>query len=173
MLDFFVVPPKMWRVPFSSLLSLSLIAGVATAVDVVYVTELDIYSSLAPCAKYAVSYNVMRMTASKCPDDINELQACVCTKNNNLAAVASDLSKSVSNACGSTAAEDQASASTVLSAYCNQSKLPKFPTPVSPVQAYITEVAEVGALAKCAQTALGYAVGYVFAPQVESVIIGS
>src|SRR5438105_3471904 len=114
----------------------SLLVGAAVAVEVVFVTELDIYSSLAPCAKYAVSYNVQSLTYSKCPEDASALQACVCTKNNNLASIASDLAKSVSSSCGSTATEDQASASTVLSAYCNQDKPVTFPTATSPVNAY-------------------------------------
>ncbi|KAK1755663.1 hypothetical protein QBC47DRAFT_360566 [Echria macrotheca] len=137
---------------------LSLLVGAAVAVEVVFVTELDIYSSLAPCAQYAVSYNVQSLTYSKCPEDASALQACVCTKNNNLASIASDLAKSVSYSCGSTATDDQASASTVLNAYCNQDKPVTFPTATSPVNAYITEVAEIGALAKCAQSALGYGV---------------
>lgn len=47
---------------------------------------------------------------------------------------------------------------TVLSAYCNQETTLTFPTPVTPVNAYITEVAEIAVLAPCAASALGYAI---------------
>ena len=92
---------------------------------------------------------------------MTELQACICTKNNNFASVASVLSSSVSYSCGSAASEDQASATTVLSAYCNQDNMPTFPAPANPVSAYITEIAEIGVLAPCAASAVKYAVQYV------------
>lgn len=49
----------------------------------------------------------------------------------------------------------------VLSAYCNQDSIPTFPTPATPVSAYITDVPEVSNLASCAYYALSYAVQYV------------
>jgi hypothetical protein len=113
--------------------SLSLYLGaLVSAVEVVYVTDLSIFTSLvsslpvtsdnrgaylttallqAPCAQSALSYNVMRMTYDACPE--TELQSCICTKNQNLASVATGVSKSVSYSCGPIATEDQASAATV------------------------------------------------------------
>ncbi|KAK1779660.1 hypothetical protein QBC45DRAFT_477509 [Copromyces sp. CBS 386.78] len=128
------------------------------AASIVYITDLTIYNSLAPCAQTALSYNVQGQTRDACPPGANELQGCVCTKNNNFVAIKSDVSKSVNYYCGSTATEDQASAATVLSAYCSQDKLPEFPKPSISVTQYITDVPEVAALAPCAFTALGYAV---------------
>ncbi|KAK3948076.1 hypothetical protein QBC32DRAFT_352523 [Pseudoneurospora amorphoporcata] len=132
--------------------------GAAKAASIVYITDLTIYNSLAPCAQTALSYNVQGQTRDACPPGANELQGCVCTKNNNFVAIKSDVSESVNYYCGSTATEDQASAATVLSAYCSQDKLPEFPKPSISVTQYITDVPEVGALAPCAFTALGYAV---------------
>ncbi|KAK3503687.1 hypothetical protein B0T13DRAFT_522577 [Neurospora crassa] len=142
----------------SSPLPLLGLLGVAKAAQVVYITDLAIYNSLAPCAQTAVSYNIQGQTRDACPAAVGELQGCVCTKNNNFAAIKSDVSKSVNYYCGSTATEDQASAATVLSAYCSQDKLPEFPQPSVPVTQYITDVPEVAALAPCAFSALGYAV---------------
>ncbi|EGO54432.1 hypothetical protein NEUTE1DRAFT_103879 [Neurospora tetrasperma FGSC 2508] len=142
----------------SSPLPLLGLLGVAKAAQVVYITDLAIYNSLAPCAQTAISYNVQGQTRDACPAAVGELQGCVCTKNNNFAAIKSDVSKSVNYYCGSTATEDQASAGTVLSAYCSQDKLPEFPQPSVPVTQYITDVPEVAALAPCAFSALGYAI---------------
>jgi len=72
--------------------------------------------------------------------------------------VKSSLTSSVSYSCGSAASDDHASVATVLSAYCNQESKFAFPTPVNPVQAYITEIAEIAALAPCAASALGYGI---------------
>ncbi|KAK0743387.1 hypothetical protein B0T18DRAFT_290846, partial [Schizothecium vesticola] len=122
----------------------------------VYITDLAIYSALAPCAQSALSYNVQYLTNSICPEPISDLQACVCTKNNNLASISKGVSSSVSYSCGGGAAADQASASTVLSGYCNQGALPTFPPPEFPVSYYITEIPEIDALAPCAKSAINY-----------------
>lgn len=82
----------------------------------------------------------------------------MCTKNNNLASIASDLSSAISYSCGSTASEDQASARTVLSGYCDQDNLPSFPKPATPVEFYITDIPEFTYLAPCAASAVSYAV---------------
>lgn len=67
----------------------------------------------APCAQSALSYNVQSQTNDKCPEAVTDLQSCVCTKNNNLAAISSKISVSISYSCGSTATDDQASAFSV------------------------------------------------------------
>ncbi|KAM7224059.1 hypothetical protein V8F06_000532 [Rhypophila decipiens] len=140
-----------------SLLPLSLLIGSALAADIVYVTDLAIFTSLAPCAASALSYNVMYMTYNLCPEAVTELKNCVCTKGGNLASVQKDLSSSVSYSCGSTASEDQASATTVLSAYCNQDESFSFPGPATPVSVYITDIPEFEFLAPCAASAVSYA----------------
>ncbi|KAK3692658.1 hypothetical protein B0T22DRAFT_21432 [Podospora appendiculata] len=148
----------MRRILPSSVVTLSMALALAAANSVVYVTDLAIYTALAPCAQAAISDNVQYLTADKCPQAVTELQACVCTKNNNMASISSALSSSISYSCGSTASEDQKSAATVLSAYCNQDKVVAFPTPTMPVSVYITDIAEITELAPCASNALSYAV---------------
>lgn len=148
----------MWRVPVSTVLSLCLGLSVVNAAEIVYITELEIFSSLAPCAKSALYYNVQRQSGSKCPEDATALQGCICTKNNNIADVKTGLSSSIAYSCGSMATDDHSSVGTVLSAYCNQETKLTFPTPAFPVQAFVTEVAEIGVLAPCAASAVGYGV---------------
>ncbi|RKU49088.1 hypothetical protein DL546_005150 [Coniochaeta pulveracea] len=109
------------------------------------------------------------MTYQACPE--SDLQSCVCTKNQNLAAVATGVSKSISYSCGPAATEDQASAATVLSAYCNQESIPAFPTPATPVSVYITDVPEVAYLAPCASHAVTEVIQYV-APVFSGPLVG-
>ncbi|KAK3998371.1 hypothetical protein QBC44DRAFT_3592 [Cladorrhinum sp. PSN332] len=139
--------------------SLFLALGVTTAnaASVVSVEDLKIFSQLAPCAASALKYNIQALTNRECPELVTELQSCVCTKNNNLASVSARISSSVSYSCGGTASDDQSSAATVLSAYCNQASAVAFPTPTA-VSVYITDIPEVDNLAPCAKTALRYAV---------------
>lgn len=79
-------------------------------------------------------------------------------QNNNIAAIATGVSSSVSYSCGSTATDDQSSAATVLSAYCNQNAMPTFAPPSITVTNYISDVPEFQHLARCAKGALEYAV---------------
>ncbi|KAB5566538.1 hypothetical protein GE09DRAFT_738419 [Coniochaeta sp. 2T2.1] len=141
-----------------SLFAVYLGTTLVAAAEVVYVTDLSIFTSLAPCAADALSYNIQSQTYSNCPEAVTDLQSCVCTKNQNFASISTAISKSVSYSCGSTASEDQASVATVLSAYCNQDSIPSFPTPTIPVSIYITDVPEISYLAKCASYAVSAAV---------------
>ncbi|CAK7222633.1 hypothetical protein SBRCBS47491_004925 [Sporothrix bragantina] len=134
------------------------LAPVLAATDVVYVTDLSIYTLLAPCAKSAISYNVMSMTYEDCPEAVTDLQSCVCSKNNYFASISGAISSDVSDNCGSTASSDQASVSTVFSAYCNQIAQVTFPTPTTPVSEYITDIPEMTYLAPCASSQVAYAV---------------
>ncbi|KAL8392125.1 hypothetical protein RB595_002350 [Gaeumannomyces hyphopodioides] len=139
-------------------LGLLLLALARTGQSVVYVTDLPLFSRLAPCAASAISYHVMSQTRTNCPQAVADLQGCVCTKNNNIAAISSGISSSVSYSCGSTASDDQASAATVLSAYCNQNAMPTFAPPSITVTNYISDIPEFQYLAGCAKGALQYAV---------------
>ncbi|KAI8676194.1 hypothetical protein NCS56_00506600 [Fusarium sp. Ph1] len=137
----------------SSLLALVLAAGVVSAVDVVYVTDLSLYSSLAPCAASAISNNIRYQTFSKyCSEAVTDLQSCICTKR--FDDVSTTMSLMISVTCGSTASEDQASASTVLKAYCDQDWKVEFPTPKHPVSSYIDEISAMTELAPCASIRL-------------------
>ena len=85
-------------------------------------------------------------------------KSCVCTKNNNFAAVSKAISSSVSYSCGPTATQDQASAATVLEAYCSQGDEFSFPEPETSVTEFITDVPGFGDLAPCAASGLAYVV---------------
>lgn len=119
------------------------------------------YCAQAPCAASAISLHIMSQTSSNCPQVATELQECVCTGSNQLAAISSAMSLSVSDNCGSTASDDQTSAASVLSAYCAQktpSAMPTLRPPDFPVSQYITDFVEFEQLAPCASSALSYAV---------------
>ncbi|KAI6375393.1 hypothetical protein MCOR25_002960 [Pyricularia grisea] len=140
---------------------LALLASGALGQRVVDVTDMKIFSSLAPCAASAISLHIMSQTSSNCPQAVTELQECVCTKTSQLAAISSAMSLSVSDNCGSTASDDQTSAATVLSAYCAQktpSAMPTLQAPEFQVSQYITDFVEFEQLAPCASSALSYAV---------------
>ncbi|OHW93665.1 hypothetical protein CSPAE12_07698 [Colletotrichum incanum] len=135
-----------------------LLSSLATAASIVYVTDLAIYTLLAPCAQTALSYNIFTQTYSACGEAPTDLQSCICTKNNNLAAVSTSLSKSISYSCGSTASEDQTSAAAVLSQYCTPDATVTFATPTTNiVTKYATDIAEFTNMAPCAQSGVSYA----------------
>ncbi|KAI1458692.1 hypothetical protein F4805DRAFT_111110 [Annulohypoxylon moriforme] len=133
-------------------------ATLVGAEDIVYVTDLSVFTVLAPCAAAAISENVQTQTIENCPEAVTDLQSCVCTKDNNFASISSGISKSVSYSCGSTASEDQTSAASVFSAYCNQASITPFPTPTYPVTQYITDFPAYKELAPCAASGLSYIV---------------
>ncbi|KAK8014407.1 hypothetical protein PG990_007703 [Apiospora arundinis] len=135
---------------------LALSGSLATASDIVYVTELTIFTELAPCAASALSYNVMSMTYSACPQAATDLQSCVCSKGSIPSVLQAAISKSVSSSCGSTATDDQASASRVYAAYCNQANITPFPKPTQTVSQYIMDFPEMAQLAPCAASAVSY-----------------
>ncbi|KAK4103287.1 hypothetical protein N658DRAFT_494616 [Parathielavia hyrcaniae] len=147
----------MGRVLFSMAILALPIASASAEEILQYVTDMPIYSALAPCAQSAISYAVMSNTYSVCPEGAAELQSCVCTKNKNLASVSSRIATSVSYSCGDAASHDQSSVQTVLSAYCDPTATITLPTPTA-VQVFITEIAEFSYMAECAQSGLKYAV---------------
>ncbi|KAJ4293857.1 hypothetical protein N0V88_005371 [Collariella sp. IMI 366227] len=125
----------------AALLALAVVS--ARAASVAYVTDLPLFDQL---------------TYNNCPEAVTELQSCVCTKNKNFGSISSKVSASIAYSCGSTASEDQASAATVLSAYCNPDSTFTFATPTA-VSTHITEIPEFSYMAPCAQSALYYAIG--------------
>lgn len=96
------------------------------------------------------------MTYSACPPAVTDLQSCVCSKGNIPSSVQTAISKYVSSSCGSTATDDQASASRVYAAYCNQANITPFPKPTQTVSQYIMDFPEMAALAPCAASAVSY-----------------
>jgi hypothetical protein len=90
--------------------------GVLAAADFVYVTDLPIFTSLAPCAQYAVSNQVQDLTDSSCPQAVTALASCACSQDDNSASVVSGISTDIIfNYCDATDTEDIASASAVFS----------------------------------------------------------
>ncbi|KAI1758458.1 hypothetical protein F4782DRAFT_478178 [Xylaria castorea] len=131
--------------------------AVAANTNVVYVTDLSIFTVLAPCAQAAVSGNIDYETVSDCPSAAAGLQSCICSKNAGgiLKSISSAISSSIDYTCGSTATDDQASAATVLSGYCNQDSITPFPSPSHTVSQYIVDLPAYHNLAPCAQTGVG------------------
>ncbi|KAI1183487.1 hypothetical protein F5B17DRAFT_443402 [Nemania serpens] len=127
-----------------SLLALAALSvSVATAADVVYVTDLSIFTVLAPCAQAAVSGVIDYETVSHCPSGASALQSCICTKNDggNSASISSMISSSIDY-----------SAATVLAGYCNQDKITPFAAPSHTVSQYIVDLPAYHNLAPCAQS---------------------
>jgi hypothetical protein len=87
-----------------------------------YITDLPTYSSLAKCARTAVSYPVQSQSLHDCPSNPMSLASCICVKDQNSDAASSSIKYSVSYLCGSTASADIASALGVLDYYCSAAK---------------------------------------------------
>lgn len=128
--------------------------------DLNYVTDLEIYSLLAPCVSDAISYNIATLTyGTICGDSETELQSCACSNTERFNSITSSISRDVRNSCGSTATDDQQSASSVMAKYCNQDLPITFSTPTkNVVEAYITDLSQINYLPQCAQSALSQAV---------------
>ena len=140
---------------------LGLVTLIATARAVTYVDYKDVplYSNLAPCAMSAVSDALSDLTLSICPSGITALQSCACTKDNNAVGVAKTIAASVSDACGTTATDDMASASQVFAQYCNPAAtITAAPTLATPVTAFITDLPIFSSLAPCAASAVSFAI---------------
>ncbi|KAM5341606.1 hypothetical protein ACJ41O_014637 [Fusarium nematophilum] len=150
----------MKHLPGLSLAGVAGLAGLSTAADIVFVTDLEIFTFLAPCASSAISYNVAMQTYSTmCGDSETELQECICSNTARFDDVAASISSDVTYGCGSSATDDLSSATRVMEQYCNQDTTLSFSSPtVNVVEAYITDLPELGYLPPCAQSALSYAV---------------
>lgn len=110
----------------------------------------------APCAQTALNYDVMYMTEESCPEAVTSMQSCVCSKSNFYSSIGLQLSSDVSQSCGNTATDDQASVSTVFSLYCNQDAVVAFPTPSISVSQYITDIPEISYMPPCASSGISY-----------------
>ncbi|KFX96463.1 hypothetical protein V490_03347 [Pseudogymnoascus sp. VKM F-3557] len=96
-----------------------------------YITDMPIYSSLAPCAKSAVEDGINTLTYSLCPADAGPLASCACIKDQNSLQVSKILTDSVKYSCSETASEDIASAISVYNAYCSAAKGLSTPTGIT------------------------------------------
>ncbi|KAI0164005.1 hypothetical protein GGR57DRAFT_272348 [Xylariaceae sp. FL1272] len=138
----------------SLLVLASLIPLIAGDTEVVYVTDLSIFTVLAPCAQSAVSYAVQSLTYDVCPEAVTALQDCVCDQDNNFASVSSEVDSWVGYSCGKTATDAANSAQTVLNAYCTQTSTFSFATPTVTVSQFVTDLPYFEDLAPCAASAV-------------------
>lgn len=126
------------------------------------ITDLDLYSMLAPCAASAISENISKFSSkSACPTGDRQLQSCVCSQSELLSQVSRNVSAAVLRDCGSSATDDTWSASKALELYCSPGATITFLTPTTNiVDARITNVPEFSLLAGCAQFAIQYGLMY-------------
>ncbi|KAF7549477.1 hypothetical protein G7Z17_g6364 [Cylindrodendrum hubeiense] len=145
-----------------ALVALTVLATLSTATDIVYVTDLEIYTLLAPCVASAISYDVFTLTysTSVCGDSESALQSCVCSNSARFNDISSSISSDVAYSCGSSATDDLWSASKVIDQYCNQEDMTvTFSSPTANiVHAYITDLPEMAYMPPCAQSAVSEAV---------------
>lgn len=118
------------------------------------------FTKQAPCVSDAISYNIATLTyGTICGDSETELQSCACSNTERFNSITSSIFHDVRASCGSTATDDQQSASSVIAKYCNQDLTITFPTPTkNVVEAYITDLSQINYLPQCAQSALSEAV---------------
>lgn len=126
------------------------------------ITDLDLYSMLAPCAASAISENISKFSSkSACPTGDRQLQSCVCSQSELLSQVSRNVSAAVLRDCGSSATDDIWSAFKALELYCSPGATITFLTPTTNiVDAKITNVPEFSLLAGCAQFAIQYGLMY-------------
>ena len=137
----------------------SVLAACAMGADIVYVTDIQIFTLLAPCAQSALSYAIAdETTKTACTADQTALQKCACDANE-VKKIASAVSTEIRSSCGAGATSDQQSASSVLDKYCNPDKTITFATPSVTVDAYITDLPELSYLVPCARDVVSYAAG--------------
>jgi hypothetical protein len=87
-----------------------------------YITDLPNYSSLANCAREAVSYPIGGFIQNDCPTDPKGAVSCVCVKDANSQAINTAIISQVNENCGTTATEDVTSALGVFAYYCSAGK---------------------------------------------------
>ncbi|KAF5137606.1 hypothetical protein E5D57_001385 [Metarhizium anisopliae] len=136
-------------------------AVAVSSVDTVYVTDIEIFTYLAPCASSAISYNVALETMStRCGDGQAALQSCICRNTSEFNHVASRINSDISSGCGTAAGTSDAwSASRIMDKYCHPESAVAFATPTAnKVYASITEIPQISYLPSCAQSGLSYAV---------------
>ncbi|KAH8684576.1 hypothetical protein BGZ60DRAFT_426944 [Tricladium varicosporioides] len=87
-----------------------------------YITDLPQYSSLAPCARSGISYEMAGWSRSYCGTAPLAMVSCACAKDNNSGAINSGIKSEVLVYCSSTASADVTSALGVFDYYCSAGK---------------------------------------------------
>ncbi|RWA13652.1 hypothetical protein EKO27_g1444 [Xylaria grammica] len=86
-----------------------------------YITALEEFKALAPCAQSAVSYNVLHQTSDLCPSGPKALASCACLRSEMTATISSLITSDARYYCSS-AADDISSALDVWNLYCSAAK---------------------------------------------------
>jgi hypothetical protein len=119
------------------------------------ITDYLIYSDLVPCAREALG-NALNSLSADCPTAASDYASCACQKDQNSAAVSSQIDWEVSLYCGSRSPEDAVSALLGFSYYCAGSAASAYTTPNPPpgLSGFITDLPAFTGLASCARIAV-------------------
>lgn len=133
-----------------------LAAAVRVRGDVPFITELDIYSQLAPCVTSAVANAYLwEQDTTACGSEPTKLQSCVCTNTAELGKMSVSIRSAVSSRCGTDADADQTSAARLLDKYCHPDSTITFATPTTNIiPGVMSDVAAISSLPPCVQSGL-------------------
>ncbi|OAA78700.1 hypothetical protein LEL_05523 [Akanthomyces lecanii RCEF 1005] len=140
--------------------ALVLAGAVSVRCDVPFMTELDIFSQLAPCVTSAVTNAYLwEQDTTACGSEPTKLQSCICTNSAELNKMTVSISSAVSSRCGKQADDDQSSAALLVDKYCHPEKTITFATPTANIiPGVMSDVAAISSLPPCVQSGLSAAV---------------
>ncbi|TQV94392.1 hypothetical protein V2A60_002578 [Cordyceps javanica] len=128
--------------------------------DVPFMTELEIFSQLAPCVTSAVTNAYLwEQDTTACGSEPTRLQSCICTNTAELAKMTASIVSAVSSRCGTRADDDQSSAARLVDKYCHPDRAVTFATPTANIiPGVMSDVAAISSLPPCVQSGLSAAV---------------
>ncbi|EGY21356.1 uncharacterized protein VDAG_02880 [Verticillium dahliae VdLs.17] len=139
-----------------------LLSRIACAQVTQHVTDLSIFSLLAPCASSAIANEVNTLTASTaigCGTADPELQSCICSQSDVSSQVTKNVSEAVQSRCGQSATDDLWSASEVMRKFCNPGEAVILPTPTTnTVTQFITDMDKMSFLPPCVYSGISWVV---------------
>ncbi|KAJ6784479.1 hypothetical protein PWT90_05599 [Aphanocladium album] len=140
--------------------ALVLAGAVGVRSDVPFMTELDIFTQLAPCVTSAVTNAYLwEQDSTACGSEPTKLQSCICTNSAELNKMSVSIVSAISSRCGKQADEDQTSAAQLIDKYCNPAKTITFSTPTTNIiPGVMSDVAAISSLPPCVQSGLSAAV---------------
>ncbi|KAF5012052.1 hypothetical protein FDECE_1873 [Fusarium decemcellulare] len=125
-----------------------------------YITDLPELAYLPPCAQAGLSYAVVGVAASRCPEAAELNAPCVCNKKDVVHDITETLKSSVKYSCSNN--QDVTSAQNFYSEFCAMNDgTTSFATPKGPpgdMSYYITALPQYRSLNKCAQSGIASAV---------------
>ncbi|KAM0276007.1 hypothetical protein ACHAQH_007177 [Verticillium albo-atrum] len=142
----------------------SLLTRLACGQITQHVTDLSIFSLLAPCASSAVANNVNSLTRATelgCGTTDPELQSCICSQSDVSTQIAQNVSQAVQSRCGQNATDDLWSASEVMRKFCSPGETVTLPTPTTNiVTQFVTDVEKMSFLPPCVFSGISWVVMY-------------